>query len=151
MALALGIAEGWKLSRPEGEIVTQSGRPFDERESLWARTIRSIEFNEESDITRNLFEFGNADAMNRSAGSPPQAIPVTMPAPGPPDRLQLLGTIYDPSGASIAICILGANVPRTVTLGSRIGTFRVDSIQPGYIVITDSSAAAVVVRLRSRG
>ncbi len=152
-ACAWDIAEGWKLSMRVQQPMSVNALQVEPAEVLRTKVLSSTGLEDDNEPVRNPFTFSDITTTERTAGSqtPLEKPIVAAPGQSQTERLQLLGTIYDPSGASMAICTLGANVPRALIRGSKIGMFRIDSIQPGYIVVTDSSAVTIIVRLRSRG
>lgn len=132
----------------DGETVAGSVRS--------ARPLRlETSDDDQSAIDRDPFA-ATLEATRKGRESPaPNSPPSTVGSSGtavaaPVVLPQLLGTIIDRLGGSVAICTLGSSAPKSVRVGGRIGGYRVDSISPGIAVVIDSSGRPVILRLRLR-
>jgi hypothetical protein len=69
----------------------------------------------------------------------------------PPEPLRLLGTVVAAGGRSFAMCALGADPPRVVYPGQRIGAMRLESVSQGSATFTDNAGVRVVLRVPRAG
>jgi hypothetical protein len=69
----------------------------------------------------------------------------------PPPLVRLLGTVVSAGGRSFAMCQLGADPPRVVYAGQRIGAMKLESVSQGSATFTDDAGARVVLRVPRAG
>jgi hypothetical protein len=69
-----------------------------------------------------------------------------------PERaVQLIGTVVVAGGRSFAMCQLGADPPRVVYPGQRIGAMKLESVSQGSATFTDANGARLLLRVPRAG
>ena len=68
-----------------------------------------------------------------------------------PLPVRLIGTVIVAAGRSFAMCQLGADQPRLVYPGQRIGAMKLESVSQGSATFTDDAGARVVLRVARAG
>ena len=68
-----------------------------------------------------------------------------------PPPVRLIGTVIVAAGRSFAMCQLGADQPRLVYPGQRIGAMKLESVSQGSATFTDDAGARVVLRVARAG
>jgi hypothetical protein len=63
----------------------------------------------------------------------------------------VIGTVINANGRSFAMCQLGAEAPRVVYVGQRIGTLTLVSVGQGSAVFTNETGARVVINALKAG
>ena len=63
----------------------------------------------------------------------------------------VIGTVINANGRSFAMCQLGADAPRVVYVGQRIGTLTLVSVGQGSAVFTNETGARVVINALKAG
>ena len=93
-------------------------------------------------------------APDRTAPTIPYRIARVTGGVAPPVFVQpvvVIGTITNANGRSFAMCQLGADAPRVVYVGQRIGTLTLVSVGPGSAVFTNETGARVVINALKAG
>jgi hypothetical protein len=92
-------------------------------------------------------------SVDRTAPDAPYRIEraISGPTVAPPQAVRLLGTVVAAGGRSFAMCQLGADPPRVVYAGQRIGAMKLESVSQGSATFTDNAGVRVVVRVPRAG
>jgi hypothetical protein len=69
--------------------------------------------------------------------------PLAQPAIAEVPPLALIGTAVLPEGRSFAMCRVGAEAPRVVRVGDRVGEFTLKAVAQGRAVFVNSKGASV--------
>jgi hypothetical protein len=116
---------------------------------------RQMPLGAQAEIDRDPFAAaGDASATRESrqassVPSSPTALITSVPAKAIEIPL-LVGTVIDQVHGSFAVCSLGSGAPRSVRVGERIGSYRLDSVAQGIAIVIDSAGRALTLRLRLR-
>ena len=93
-------------------------------------------------------------APDRTAPTIPYRIARVTAAVAPPVFVQpvvVIGTVINANGRSFAMCQVGAEAPRVVYVGQRIGTLTLVSVGQGSAVFTNETGARVVINALKAG
>ena len=97
---------------------------------------------------------GDVFAPDRTAPTIPYRIARVTAGVAPAVFVQpvvVIGTVINTNGRSFAMCQLGADVPRVVYVGQRIGTLTLVSVGQGSAVFTNQTGARVVINALKAG
>jgi len=86
------------------------------------------------------------DVPYRIASASAPAVVAEAPRP-----VRLLGTVVRPTGRSFAMCQLGAEQPRMVYQGDKIGNLTLQSVAQGSAVFSDEDGKKVVLQVPRSG
>ena len=93
-------------------------------------------------------------APDRTAPTIPYRIARVTAGVAPPVFVQpvvVIGTVINTNGRSFAMCQVGAEAPRVVYVGQRIGTLKLVSVGQGSAVFTNETGARVVINALKAG
>ncbi len=145
-AALLGV---WTIGRA---VRVPGDAPLPERTAtVPSRTDSAPPAATDAEVARTIA--GDLFSSDRSASHVPYRIeragsasPVAAPLP-----LRLIGTVTVAGGRSFAMCQVGADPPRVVYPGQRIGAMRLESVSQGSATFTDNAGVRVVLRVSRAG